>query len=96
MDDPSTITAGTTVGNPTMKVKIYAPFDTYFEGDANSISATNETGPFDILPRHKNFMSLLMPGIITVRMAGQKDFNIKISRGIIHVKSDKVTVFLDV
>ena len=44
---------------PTMNVKIYAPFKTYFEGPANSLSAANKTGAFDVLPQHKNFMSLL-------------------------------------
>ncbi len=81
---------------PTMKVKIYAPFEIYFEGEASSFSAVNLTGPFDVLPRHKNFMSLLQPGTITVRQSGKPDFSMNISRGIAHVKADQVTVFLDV
>jgi len=43
-------------GKPAMFLKVYAPFKVYFEGDAYSISATNETGPFDILPKHHNFL----------------------------------------
>jgi hypothetical protein len=35
-------------GKPTMAVKVYAPFQVYFEGDAFSVSAVNATGPFDI------------------------------------------------
>lgn len=80
----------------TMKVKIYAPFEIYYEGIANSLSAVNLTGPFDVLPHHKNFMSLLQAGTITVRADGKPDFNMQISRGIAHVKSDQVTIFLDV
>lgn len=80
----------------TIAVKIYAPFETYFEGPASSVSAANETGPFDILPQHKNFMSLLQAGTVTVRQPGKPDFNLKISRGVMHVKTDKITVFLDV
>lgn len=82
--------------SPAMHVKIYAPISTYFDGPANSVSATNDTGPFDILPRHKNFMCLLKPGSITVRRAGQKDFSMRVNQAVMHVKSDKVTVFLDV
>ncbi len=82
--------------SPLMHVKIYAPFKTYFDGDAVSISAVNGTGPFDILPHHKNFMSLLLPCTITVRPPQKEDFNLKVSRGVMHVKSDRVTVFLDV
>jgi F0F1-type ATP synthase epsilon subunit len=81
---------------PTMQVKVYAPFRTYFDGNAESLSAENRTGPFDILPRHKNFMSLLVPCTITVRAPQKPDFKLKVTRGVMHVKSDRVTVFLDV
>ncbi len=80
----------------TMKVKIYAPFEIYYEGVANSLSAVNLTGPFDVLPHHKNFMSLLQAGAIVVRAEGKPDFSMQITRGIAHVKSDQVTIFLDV
>lgn len=78
----------------TMQVKLYAPFTVYFNGPAHSFSAVNDTGPFDILPGHKNFMSLLNPGIVTVRQPGKADFVIKITEGLMHVKADQVTVFL--
>lgn len=79
-----------------LQVKIYAPFRTYYEGVAASFSAVNETGPFDILPRHKNFMSLLVPCNVIVRRPSQTDFSMPIERGVMHVKENKVTVFLDV
>ena len=81
---------------PLMQVKIYAPFQAYFDGPADSLSATNETGPFDILPHHKNFMSLLKPGNLTVRQKGKPDFNMQVDRAVLHVRANKVTVFLDV
>lgn len=78
-----------------MHAKIYAPFKVYFDGEALSVSAVNETGPFDILPRHHNFMTLLSPCTIVVRTA-RGDEQIPIQRGIMHVKADQVIVFLDV
>jgi F0F1-type ATP synthase epsilon subunit len=78
-----------------MHVKVYAPFKTYFNGIANSISAVNDTGPFDILPKHHNFMTLLSPCDIVVR-SDQGEETVTISRGIMHVKADRVIVFLDV
>jgi F0F1-type ATP synthase epsilon subunit len=82
-------------GKPTMAVKIYAPFKVYFEGDAYSVSAVNETGPFDVLPRHHNFLCMLVPCVIRVAgIDGPKD--IKISRALMHVKADYVAVFVDV
>jgi F0F1-type ATP synthase epsilon subunit len=86
----------TKVNSQTMHVKVYAPFKTYFDGDAYSLSAVNSTGPFDILPHHKNFMSLLQSCTVTVRSPQKDDFNLKVNRGVMHVKSDQVTVFLDV
>ena len=79
-----------------MYVKVYAPFNTYYDGLAESISAQNDTGPFDILPHHKNFLSLLRPGTITVRSPSKGEFKLEITSGVMHVRSDKVTVFLDV
>lgn len=83
-------------GKPTMAVKVYAPFKTYFEGGAFSISAESATGPFDILPHHHNFITLLVPCEIVVRPTNGKEQRIRISGGIMHVKRDRVIVFLDV
>lgn len=78
-----------------MHVKVYAPFKVYFDGDATSISAVNDTGPFDILPRHHNFMTLLNTCDIIVR-TDKGEEKVPIARGIMHVKADQVIVFLDV
>lgn len=78
-----------------MHVKVYAPFKVYFDGDAISISAVNDTGPFDILPKHHNFMTLLNECDILVRTDNGEE-SIPIQRGIMHVKADEVVVFLDV
>ena len=79
-----------------MRVKVYAPFKIYFDGQASSITALNRVGPFDVLGGHHNFISLLEPGEITVRIPDKPDFKLGINRGVIHVKADEVKVFLDV
>ena len=81
---------------PLMHVKVYAPFKVYYDAEAYSVSARNRTGDFDVLPHHKNFMTLLIPCNVVVRSPGKPDFKLPISRGIMHVKADKTTVFLDV
>lgn len=78
-----------------MHIKVYAPFKTYFDGIALSISAVNDTGPFDILPKHHNFMTLLNEGDVIVRTERGEE-KIPITHGIMHVKADDVIVFLDV
>ena len=78
-----------------MHIKVYAPFKVYFDDIASSITAVNDTGPFDVLVSHHNFMTLLNPGDIIIRTTRGEE-TIKINRGIMHVKKDEVIVFLDV
>lgn len=84
-----------TVDGKTMYVKIYAPFKVYFDGQAESVTAVNDTGTFDILPKHHNFMTLLNTGNVIVRSERGEE-KIGITRGVMHVKADQVVVFLDV
>ncbi|HEX4774694.1 MAG TPA: hypothetical protein VH234_04205 [Candidatus Saccharimonadales bacterium] len=79
-----------------MEVKVNAPFRTYYDGRAFSLTAENRTGPFDVLPKHHNFMSLLSPCELIIRTVNKGDQHIKIAGGLLHVKADKVIVFLDV
>ena len=82
-------------GKPTMAVKVFAPFQVFYEGDAYSVSGVNDIGPFDILPRHRNFICMLVPcNLIIQTPDGQKE--VKVSRALMHVKADRVVVFMDV
>lgn len=83
-------------GKPRMAVKVYAPFQVYFEGDAFSVSAINATGPFDILPNHHNFLCMLTPCDLLVTPVEGDSKTIKIHRALMHVKANRVVVFMDV
>ena len=81
--------------HPVMHVKVYSPFQVFFDEEAYSISAENDTGPFDILPHHHNFITLLKTGELSIQtLHGEQ--RIRISGGVMHVKADQVIVFLDV
>lgn len=80
----------------TMRVRVYSPFQDYYDGQAFSISAVNDTGPFDILPHHHNFISLLSQCEVVIRTVNKGEQKIIISGGIMHVKADQVIIFLDV
>lgn len=82
--------------DPVMNVRVSSPFKVFFDQEALSISGSNATGPFDILPHHHNFISLLSEGELSVRTRDSKATRIKISGGIMHVKADRVVVFLNV
>lgn len=80
---------------PHFKVKIFSPYQTYYEGEATSLSAVNRTGPFDILPGHINFFSLLTGGQVILN-TGFQLLEFQVARGILRVSGDQVTLFADV
>ena len=82
-------------GKPVITVKVYAPFKVYYEGDCFSLSAINATGPFDVLPHHHNFLCMLVPSDLKIETP-QGPRLIKVNRALMHVKAEKVTVFMDV
>ena len=90
--------AATSNGKPTMHIRVYSPFKTYFDQEGYSMSGLNATGPFDILPHHHNFITLLGACELVIRpvLTPPDEQRIRISGGLMHVKADKVTVFLDV
>ncbi len=79
-----------------MHVKVYAPFKVYFDGQAQSVSAKNGTGPFDVLAQHHNFMTILETCDLIINIDENKEEKIPILKGVMHVKADEVVVFLDV
>lgn len=96
LEDDSNTEVSARSGDPTMmQIKVYSPYQVYFNDDAESISAVNDTGPFDILKGHHRFLTLLDPCELVI-VAKNGEEKIKISRGIMYVKEDRVTVFLDV
>jgi F0F1-type ATP synthase epsilon subunit len=77
------------------KVKIFSPYQTYYQGEAVSLSASNPTGPFDVLPGHINFFSLLSGGKVVVNTGFQR-LEFEIAQGILRVNGQNVTLFADV
>ena len=81
---------------PIIEVCIKTAESTLFEGGVQSVSCLNDAGPFDILPFHENFISLINKRIRVIKTGGEPlDFPIT-SRGILRVASNKATIFLGV
>ncbi len=73
-----------------------APFDIYFEGKANALSARNRIGDFDILPGHADFFSMLSPGEVTIEPSEGDTVSFPVKSGIVTVKGNEVFVFVNV
>ena len=78
----------------TLSVVARAPFHIYYEGPAISLSAENRVGPFDILPGHADFFSMLKPCDIVIETADQ-EIKFAIYSGMITVRSDQVMLFVN-
>lgn len=72
-----------------------APFHIYFEGAAQSITATNKVGQFDILPGHADFFSVLNPGDVLIETTTEP-VTFRITNGIIAVRDNEVMLFVNI
>ncbi len=79
-----------------LKIKVFSPYQTFFEGTGVSLSAVNQTGPFDILAGHSNFFSIIKPGRVTVDTGFQTPVIIEVESGILRVTDNKVTLYANV
>lgn len=84
-----------TADEPMLHVKVLSPTQTLYSGTAVSVSANNEVGPFDVLVDHANFFSLLSEGHVVVG-TGMQNFTFPITKGIIKVKNNTITLFVDI
>ena len=72
-----------------------APFNVYYEGPAESVSATNKVGQFDILPGHADFFSVLNPGeIIIETLTDTVTFDI--TNGIVTARDNEIMLFVNI
>lgn len=78
-----------------LSVSARGPFEVYYEGTAKAVSAANAVGQFDILPGHADFFSILEPGEVTVT-TGDKPITFSANNGIITVRDDVVTLFVNI
>lgn len=65
-----------------------------FEGDAKAVTSFNDTGRFDILPGHANFISVLNKEIIVHKIDGTKE-SITLQNGVMKVKQGEIHCYLD-
>jgi F0F1-type ATP synthase epsilon subunit len=78
----------------TLSVIARAPFHIYYEGPAQSVSAVNRVGAFDILPDHADFFSILSPGEIIIE-TGSDPIVFNAHNGIIAVRNNEVMLFVN-
>jgi len=81
------------LANPILHVRIISPQQLILETEALSVSSKNLQGPFDILPQHANFISLIEDSPITVRIPNQKKATFRFPLAIMLVTENKVNIY---
>ncbi|MCL4367556.1 hypothetical protein M1563_05320 [Patescibacteria group bacterium] len=79
-----------------LKVKIVTPKATIFQGDADSVSSTNSSGKFDILPEHANFVTLINNHPITLCLANQQTKSFTFPLAIIYTHNNQIDIYTDI
>lgn len=72
-----------------------APFHVYYEGKAQSLTATNSVGTFDILPGHADFFSILDPGEVIIDSGASEPVVFTANNGIVTVRNNEVMLFVN-
>lgn len=79
-----------------LSIKIFSPREVYYDGPALTLTASNDTGNFDILPLHHNFITLLKAGTVRVGLVNHTEKFFEIQKGLLRVRNNQAVVFLDV
>ncbi|HVU59450.1 MAG TPA: hypothetical protein VHC98_01275 [Candidatus Saccharimonadales bacterium] len=95
VDEPAGAKQAAKPADDLLHVKVWSPFRVFYDAEAVSVSGVNGTGAFDILPRHRNFITLLNSSDLVLQTK-EGEIRIKISGGVMQVHSNVVTVFLEV
>jgi F0F1-type ATP synthase epsilon subunit len=73
-------------------VRICTPTSVIWEGPASAVSSINASGPFDILPYHANFITIVEKSPIKVKTGSiTKEFTYE--NAIIHAYKNSVKIF---
>lgn len=75
-----------------MNVTLRLPTRTLFQGGATRMTAVAPNGAFGILPNHVDFVTALVPSVMTLRMADGSEEIFGIDEGLLVKKGHEVSV----
>ncbi len=77
-----------------LHVRIHNPEEIIWEGTCNAVSSINSVGPFDILPYHANFITLVSPNhpVEVVKSDGER-LEFKFGECVLFVRNNFVSVY---
>jgi F-type H+-transporting ATPase subunit epsilon len=64
----------------------------YTADDVDMVIAPGQNGSLGVLPRHAPLMTIIVPGVLVVKKAGEEDRVFAVGGGFMEVRPDKVTL----
>jgi F-type H+-transporting ATPase subunit epsilon len=77
---------------PDMSVTLRLPSQTLYEGRATRLTAVAPNGAFGILPNHVDFVSALVPAVLTLRQADGSEEIFGLDEGLLVKKGHEVVI----
>ena len=75
-----------------MHLKILLPTEIFFNQRVTKITAEAENGLFCILPRHRDFVTALVPGIVSIDSETDKTIYAALDQGVLIKCMDEVSI----
>jgi len=66
-----------------MKLKVWLPTEVLLDEDVSRIKAEADNGWFGLLPRHVDFVTALVPGVMTFEPCGKAEEYLAVDQGIL-------------
>ncbi|MGM0482277.1 MAG: hypothetical protein ACQEP6_00215 [Patescibacteria group bacterium] len=79
-----------------LSVRIISLGEVVWEGYAQSISAENTSGPFDVLPQHANFITILKDTPIVVKTESKEEKKFTFPRSLLYAKENEIKIYANV
>ena len=75
-----------------MQVTLHLPTRTLFSGKATKLFAVARNGSFGILPNHTDFVTALVPSVLTLTMPDEEEYVFGIDEGLLVKKGHVVDI----
>lgn len=75
----------------TFAFKLVTPTGVLFDGQAEQVNAANPLGEFGVLADHTNYITSLVPGLLTIHTADGQNLEYLVTGGLVEIKDGVMT-----